>query len=67
MSDSKAFRYVAENRKITKIREADTSRFLRVGRLSSAGDRSVSDEAMKTVERAYEWSETLRARDKPKK
>jgi hypothetical protein len=64
---TKAFEYEEKDGQVQQIRSANTSKFLRIGELPSGSDRSVSREALETVERAFRWSEELRERDKAKK
>lgn len=65
MDNKTSFSYSADKGNVTRIGRADTSKFLKVGELPVCGkDRSLSGEAIATIDLAYEWCEQLRTADR---
>jgi hypothetical protein len=65
MNKKASFSYSADKGNVTRIGPADTSKFLKVGELPANGkDRSLSREAIATIDLAYEWCEKLRTAER---
>jgi hypothetical protein len=62
MAKNVSFSYEVEHGKVTRIGPAETKKFLNIGRIPPAGkDRSLSAEAISTIDKAYRWSEQVKS------
>jgi hypothetical protein len=64
MTKARGFDYEQVGSSVNRIGQADVKGFLKIGRLQPSADRRITQAAFETIDRAYSWSDLLRAEEK---